>query len=370
MAAVHVVGRGAGRQIHVAELEVGAEHRPDVRHPGVLPRVVEPRLHARLSGPRDGAPRPAQRAGAHVVGADVARVLLHGERMVGHCAAQNHHVLDHQRRRRARVAGLGVVGQVDQARVAERVDQLARSGVDRHQVGRANREDPPFIVRFPPGDAPVRRAARRLVPEEGRILHPEGLARARVERLHQADAVRRVEHAVDHDRRRAELVRVAQLRPALAERRVDRLAPPHDLQVAYRLRVDLIQCRIARVAGVAAVDAPFAAHALLGLRRGRAGEHRDQQENTDGRPVGRACHRTVCHSFVSALVSAGQAGVLSMGSSRHAAEHDCRGRRVLQHQGHYGRYRGARKRLAAALGEHPEIRHEREQQGDDDDSLE
>ena len=216
-------------------------------------------------------------------------MLLLGERMVRHRAAEDHDVPDHQRRRRSGVAGCGVVGQIDQAAVAEGLDQPAGGGVDGHQVRRADREDAPVAVRFPPGDAPVGRAARRLVAEERRVLHPEGLAGAGVERLHEADAVRGVEHAAGHDRRRTELVRVAQRRPPLAERRVDRLAAPRDPQVAHRLRVDLVQRGVAREARVAAVNAPLAGDALLRPRRAGRGQRRHQEQGAAEPPAGRAC---------------------------------------------------------------------------------
>ena len=304
MPAVHVVGRRAGRQVDVAQLEVGAEHRPDVRHPRVLPGVVEPRLDPRLAGPRDRTPGPPEGARPDVVRPDVARMLLLGVGMVVHDAAEDHDVLDHEGRRVAAIAGLRVVGQVDQAAVAEALDQPAGRGIDRHQVRRANREEAAVVAVGPVRDAPVRRAARRLVREELGVLHPEGLARAGVERFDEADAVRGVEHAFYQDGRRAKLVRVAQVGPAGRERGVDGPPPPRDLQVADGLGVDLIERGVARVARVAAVHAPLrAVGSLLRRRRRGAGQGHEQDEGANAVRAGHTDDPAVCHSFVSAIVA-------------------------------------------------------------------
>ena len=60
MSAVHVARRAGERQIRVAELFVDTDERPEIRVPGVLPRVVLPRLDAELSGARNHVEGPAQ----------------------------------------------------------------------------------------------------------------------------------------------------------------------------------------------------------------------------------------------------------------------------------------------------------------------
>ena len=62
MPAVHVAGRTRERQIRVAEFFVDADERPQIRMPGVLPRVVLPRIDTKLAGSRNDMKGPAQLA--------------------------------------------------------------------------------------------------------------------------------------------------------------------------------------------------------------------------------------------------------------------------------------------------------------------
>ena len=114
---------------------------------------------------------------------------------------------------------------------------------------------------------PVRDAARAVagqrVPFKG-LLDPERAARAGVKRLDESDAVRAVEHAADHQRRRAEVAREAQLWIALQEAGIDCRAAPEQLQLRDVVAVDLIERRVLGAAGVAVVAAPLAvANAVL-----------------------------------------------------------------------------------------------------------
>ena len=69
-----------------------------------------------------------------------------------------------------------------------------------------------FIVTWPVGDASTGGPSRRLAPQFWQLLHPLRLAGRRVERFDEADAVRGVQHAADHERCRAEVVGVLQVR--------------------------------------------------------------------------------------------------------------------------------------------------------------
>ena len=87
----------------------------------------------------------------------------------------------------------------------------------------------------------------RRRPAAVRIEAPELFAGRGVEREHAQLGRRRVQHAVDHDRIRLHL-RIPEL--------VVRLVRPRHLQLADVLRRDLVQRRVVRVVGVAAVDGP------------------------------------------------------------------------------------------------------------------
>jgi hypothetical protein len=97
-AAVVVVGRRAERQVHVAEVLVGAHWRPDVGAADGLPALLLPRLVAELAGLWDRVEDPAQLAGAGVEAADVAgrQVAAHGQ--VEDRRTDDDDVADHDRR--------------------------------------------------------------------------------------------------------------------------------------------------------------------------------------------------------------------------------------------------------------------------------
>ena len=277
--AVHVVAGGPRRQIDEPELFVGAHHRPHVAHARVLPRVVEPGLDARLAGPGNRVPGPPQGPRADVVGADVAGAVLLRQGMVGHGLSDHDHVAhDEGRRRVVEVDPLrGVLEdpEIDPATVAEAADQPAGIRIGGQEVRRPHRQDAAAGsgVVLPVADPAVGGPPRGLVVgEERQVLHPAGLAGRGVERLDNADAVRRVQHAVDHQRRRPQVVRVAQVIPARVQAGVDGGAAPHDIQVVDGLRIDLIERRVAGETAVAAVDAPLAAGPVLGRRGPRHGE--------------------------------------------------------------------------------------------------
>ena len=146
-------------------------------------------------------------------------------------------------------------------------DRPARRGVEGHElVADGDEVDP--LVAGPVG--PVPDAAPGQAPHRSRgalpfveAVHPEVLAGGRVERHDRAPAAGGgVEHAVDDERRRLQVV-------VGARTQVPGLVAPDDLQVAEVAGVDLIERRVARRAEVSRPRAPLAAGRAV-LRRGGA----------------------------------------------------------------------------------------------------
>ena len=72
MAAVSVVGRRFGGEVHVSQLVIGRERTPHADVAGVVRRSVQPGLVAGLAFARDGVEDPELLAGANVERQDVA----------------------------------------------------------------------------------------------------------------------------------------------------------------------------------------------------------------------------------------------------------------------------------------------------------
>ena len=125
-----------------------------------------------------------------------------------------------------------------------------------------------------PGSAEARR------PLLERLLHPDRLAGRRIPGLDQADRVRRVGDAVDHQRRRAVGVVVAEIRNHVEDRLVDRRARPGDLQLIHVAGIDLVERRVLRRAVVGGVGAPLPVDRPLLGERGRDGAGQDENERT------------------------------------------------------------------------------------------
>ena len=88
----------------------------------------------------------------------------------------------------------------------------------------------------PEGDAAVPRPAEAGRALLERLLDPDRLAGCRIPRLDQADRVRRVDDAVDHQRRRAVGVVVAEVRDDVEDRLVDRRTGPRRSATDRRCR--------------------------------------------------------------------------------------------------------------------------------------
>ena len=202
---------GAGqRKVGEAQLFVRADERPEVRLARVRPRVVLPRLVADFAGPRDDAERPPRLAGAGVERLDVSGRLLLGLAARRSCARR-------PSRRRRRPGGRcsmiepwpAVRGpdEVHASVLPQRRDRPARC-----QDRARSRYSPRMTNRrarcrrsSTRCRACCRRSDRAPVRRETAAA-PRSFGRCRIERFDQSDAVRGVEHAVDHQGRGAKIV--------------------------------------------------------------------------------------------------------------------------------------------------------------------
>ena len=299
VAAVVVAGRGAGRQVDVAELVVGGERGPDVGVARVAPRLVQPRVGAEVIGLRDGAEHPPDVAGPRVDPLDPAGRRLPADDEVRDDRRRDDHVAGDDRRRgdphqvAALVVGRAALGprhalhQVDPAVVAEVAHRLPGAGVDRDQVRLARApEDAGVVAVAPPGEAARPVGVRRVAGQVGlRVVHPEGLAGAGVDRRRLVEGRGQVEHPVDHQRRRLQAAdgdRPVVL--ALPQRfqvhlAVDGLPAPGDAQIVEVAGVDLVERGVLGAAVVAGVAAPLAVDGAV-LRGGGLG--RENERGGDG----------------------------------------------------------------------------------------
>lgn len=280
MAAIIVIRRGAERQVHVAQLLVGAEQRPRVGPARRLPGVVLPGLVADLARAGHRAEGPHEPARPDVEPAHVPRGQPAGDRIVEDRRADDDHVAhDHWRRGvavdPARDGGPAQpVHQVHRALVAEGLDRPAGLGVERDHRAVAREHDDALVLAVPPvGDAAVKPAVVRRHAElpRARIEQPLRLAGCRVDRGHLGERGARVEHAVDHDRR--PLVEPARIDIGVrgAHGVVRRRPTPGDLEVAGVRRVDLVERRVPGARVRPRVRRPLAACQRCHRLGGRAG---------------------------------------------------------------------------------------------------
>ena len=171
-------------------------------------------------------------------------------------------VADHESRRAVADARLVVDlaayadHEIDDAVLAEARHRPARVGIERREM-EPRRHDQQALVAgavAPVGGAAPRglaRRAREALLAVVRPPDPQELAALRVDGDDVAsDAGLRVEHAVDHQRRRL----VASFGPRAVVARVE---PPGDLELAGVARIDLVERRIALRGEVTAVEPPL-----------------------------------------------------------------------------------------------------------------
>ena len=172
--------------------------------------------------------------------------------------------------------------QVHATAVAERCHMLTGARVERDQVLAADDEQPSFGPVGPVGHA-ARAVAAQPLPRlvgEGR-LDPQRFAGAGMKGLDQPDAVRAVQHAVDHQRRRAEVVGVREVGDFRADAGVDRRPPPRDAELRDVRLVDLIERGVLGASSIAAVACPFtlAGPLFRGAEGGGRQDHAESQQN-------------------------------------------------------------------------------------------
>ena len=330
MAAVVVRGHRRGRNVDVAELRVRAQIAPGVAVAGVAPRFVFPGVGAELVGAlRHDVKLPQPLSGAHVVGEDEAGRPLLGDGEVRVVGSDDDRVADDERRRRPRAdrqpeglpAGRArqIGDEVDPPVVSELRNRYSGPGVDGDQVAGAGAPDDAGVaVAFPVGRPSMASAGRkRGVFVGARVVNPEHLAGAPVDRRRLLDVRGQVQHAVDRERGRRHRadprtpqpqvglllchsvehhLRRRQRRAALVrhdEMGVRRLPTPGDLQIAEVVGVDLVQGRVLAGPGVAGVGAPVAVGRAR-LRRAGGGRESTNQNQAQREAKG-SLHRRKHH---------------------------------------------------------------------------
>ena len=252
--------------------------------PVVRPGIVFPGVVAELAGRRNGVEDPEALAGLDVEAADVAlRVRLAPRRVAG--AVRGADDDDVARDDRAGVqsdlAGdridhlVVVLLEIDDAVLSEVADRNAGLGVERDELVADGDEEDAFVAA---SVRPVRDAASRQRPRRRRgalvfvdAVHPQQLAGGGVD----GDGVAprsggRIEHAVDHERRRLQI----EVRPGAED---VGLEAPRDLQLAEVGGIDLIERRVARASEVASIGAPLA----VGRARLRPDVRRSDQDRDE-----------------------------------------------------------------------------------------
>ena len=303
--------RAVGRDEDQSPFGVGRERRPGRNIAGRFPGVVLPRLVAELARPRQHAELPEELPGPRVVGEDVARHVFVPRLVVALLGgvADDDDAVDDDGRRRARDVALlerdafvrivrvtEVLQQIDRPgfrkslqwhRATEALERLTRMRVERVQEER-RRDDVHDVAS---ADVGVGHALavilpHRVFPAEGGRL-PERPERFTGAGVHRDDvpaiACDRDEHPVDVNRDRP--------REHVAEALAVPL--PRDFELVEVLRRDLIEPRVALVAGVAADRRPPAVRRGRLPGRGRPSRHDHQRANDDDesrRPC-RSTHR-------------------------------------------------------------------------------
>ena len=300
MAAV-IRGRGR-RQLYEdqAELFVRGNAAPRAQIAGVLPGILSPRLVAELARLRHDVERPeaftrTRVIGTHVLGNrfldDTAVACTAGDARddddVAHRdGASGPTVLPSQRL---------VSVQAHSSLIAELAVELPGRDVDRVQILASRREHALLRAVAPINDASRALPVRLFLCRVERLLLPNCLARTRMDRPHQSDRVRRVEHATDHERGRAEISAHPKLRIGFLELGLDGGAAPKDFELVHVVPIDLIERRISREGLVTAEVVPFTSDGLLlGARRARADSEKEHKQGlyvtTLSRSHGRFLH--------------------------------------------------------------------------------
>jgi hypothetical protein len=144
--------------------------------------------------------------------------------------ADDDDVADHDRRAApgVREPPLERRGEIHASAGAEIRIVRACLGIERHEVLAPLHEDALVVTVGPIRDAARDRARVAVQPFIERLFDPPRRARSGIERLDEADTVRRVEHAIDHQRRRPVVIAIAEAGHLLENGRIDGRTPPCD----------------------------------------------------------------------------------------------------------------------------------------------
>ena len=270
---VVVAGGRAGGQVDIAEFLVGGHRRPHVRVADRLPGVVLPGVDVLLALLGDGVEPPLELPRADIVAAHMPRRVVVLEREVEDAGADDDGVADHDHGLAVAdvpqrdVLAPQVPGELDHAVLAEGAVGLAGGRVERHELLADRGEEQAFLLAV----GPVLEAAGVVVVLGWlaalvalRIVDPQLLAGAGVERRDLAQLGRDVEPAIDDERGGPEHLPV--VGRVLLDAGVGGRPPPRRFEPAEVRGVDLVERRVAGEAVVAAVVTPLAAAgALLGV---------------------------------------------------------------------------------------------------------
>ena len=154
---VEIESRGAGGNEDNAAGDVDSHTGPIVGGAAGLPRVLRPSVGSEFAWVRNGVKRPAELAGAHFIGADIAR--RSGERF-GFASAHDHQVFindggaGHEDRLIRGIAA-EVLAEIDATVFAESRDRLARVRVERIDEVHYADENPALLAIGPVGEAAI-----------------------------------------------------------------------------------------------------------------------------------------------------------------------------------------------------------------------
>ena len=273
MAAVEIVRRRADWQVGGSRFLVDCDHGPDVRVTAVAPRLVLPGFDAEFVVLGDGVEDPGKIAGRDVVGPNEAGRRLLANSEVRHDRAHDHGVAADCRRRTVRRQALHhlaaqVRRHLDRAAVAEPGIGCTGPGVERYEAAVVGGNQDPFALAVrPPGDSAVVKAEVRRAagPPALRVVRPDRLAAAGIDRGDLAEGGRDEDPAVDLERNRLELA--ASHAAGHLSVGGDRPPAPGDLDVLEVVAVDLVERGVLAVAGIAAEGRPVAGGSGLSRER-------------------------------------------------------------------------------------------------------
>ena len=254
--------------------------------PGELPGTVSPGLGARFAFLGDGVKHPAQFTRPDIERADVAPDVLLRDEGVAH-RLSDHDDVPHDGRCASPAVACSLLqaGQEAHAPVVAKARNLLAGGrIERVQPLAPVRYQPPLVAVRPVSDAAVAGAAIAGGSLLVGTLHPDRLASRRVPCLDQADGVRRVEDAVDHQWGCPVGVAIAQIRDHIEDRLIDGRPRPRDAQLIDVAGIDLIERRVLGCAVVGAKHMPFAIHRPL---LGGGGQGHRQCGDADEQPGGK-----------------------------------------------------------------------------------